>query len=93
MHRQRSAGLGLRSPLSDAPGLGRESLPRIRRQVVVTTPVMEARGEPISDKRPTLYGRIAVLVKDEAFGLPVANQVDTFAPRKNLHDFAARSTG
>jgi hypothetical protein len=54
---------------------------------------MEARREPLLDKRPTLYRRIAVLVKDEAFRLPVANQVDTFAPRKNLHDFAARSTG
>lgn len=53
----------------------------------------EARREPNWEKRIALYRRIAALVKGEAFALPIANQVYTFAQRKNVRDFAARSTG
>ena len=47
--------------------------------------VQAARREPDWDKRIALYRDVARLVKDEAFLLPVANRVNPWGTRVNVH--------
>jgi ABC-type transport system substrate-binding protein len=47
-----------------------------------------ARAEQDWDKRLGLYRQIATLVKDEAFVLPIANNISAYGLRSNVQGFS-----
>jgi ABC-type transport system substrate-binding protein len=47
--------------------------------------VDSARREPEPDQRLALYRQIATFVKDQAFVLPLANNVAVYAMRSNVN--------